>query len=550
MKRTLLFSTTMLAVAGISVNAQVAVQPMNANLELSAQKVVNTLNKNVNLQKKNVMKAAAEAAGPAYTLPAGTFFWGPDVNSGDHYPGALIPAYHDVTFKNNVEGATSQEWEYVIYEGQNANTYYSEEKDLTHNYAFGLAEFPTLTVDGGTPYRYGDFQSSQGAAASTILTGGNPDANYFGGQNGMYCGLTLMNYLDANGLSLVPSVDNAQWQTWGKTTAKVKGFGLLFPKPAVPYALSRLFITFANGNKEELPITVYRVKEEDGKYLVTDEVIANGVTKGSYSYYVQETSLYEFGFQRTEGELTSDITLTVNEPVFIQVDIPADAAISPISLLTQNENAEGVANSYAVYEDGTLFNLSNLGLEDGSYLAALDMRAEIYYAWLNSVGDDYEYVAPVEGGSKTFTLDSFWLSDNFEVSDSQNALYDWVNCSFEDGENGGVSMVLDVTALSPEVKGRWTNLFVTAPGVSAKFTVTQGEASVDGVETSAVVVSVVDGNFVVKGSNASVVDVYNVAGQKVASAAVDGETVVNAQDLAKDMYILKFNDNTAIKVVK
>ena len=550
MKRTLLFSATMLAVAGMSVNAQVAVQPINANLQSSAQKVVNTLNKNVNLQKKNVMKAAAEAAGPAYTLPAGTFFWGPDVNSGDHYPGALIPAYHDVTFKNNVEGATSQEWEYVIYEGQNANTYYSEEKDLTHNYAFGLAEFPTLTVDGGTPYRYGDFQSSQGAAASTILTGGNPDANYFGGQNGMYCGLTLMNYLDANGLSLVPSVDNAQWQTWGKTTAKVKGFGLLFPKPAVPYALSRLFITFANGNKEELPITVYRVKEEDGKYLVTDEVIANGVTKGSYSYYVQETSLYEFGFQRTEGELTSDITLTVNEPVFIQVDIPADAAISPISLLTQNENAEGVANSYAVYEDGTLFNLSNLGLEDGSYLAALDMRAEIYYAWLNSVGDDYEYVAPVDGGSKTFTLDSFWLSSSFEVSDTQNALYDWVNCSYEDLEGGGVSMVVDVTALPQGVEGRWTNLVVAAPGVSAKFTVTQGEASVEGVETSAVVVSVVDGNFVVKGSNASMVDVYNVAGQKVASAAVDGETVVNAENLAKGMYILKFNDNTAIKVVK
>lgn len=540
----------MLIVAGMAVNAQVAVQPINANLQSSAQKVVNTLNKNVNLQKKNVMKAAAEAAGPAYTLPAGTFFWGPDVNSGDHYPGALIPAYHDVTFKNNVEGATSQEWEYVIYEGQNANTYYSEEKDLTHNYAFGLAEFPTLTVDGGTPYRYGDFQSSQGAAASTILTGGNPDANYFGGQNGMYCGLTLMNYLDANGLSLVPSVDNAQWQTWGKTTAKVKGFGLLFPKPAVPYALSRLFITFANGNKEELPITVYRVKEEDGKYLVTDEVIANGVTKGSYSYYVQETSLYEFGFQRTEGELTSDITLTVNEPVFIQVDIPADAAISPISLLTQNENAEGVANSYAVYEDGTLFNLSNLGLEDGSYLAALDMRAEIYYAWLNSVGDDYEYVAPVDGGSKTFTLDSFWLSSSFEVSDTQNALYDWVNCSYEDLEGGGVSMVVDVTALPQGVEGRWTNLVVAAPGVSAKFTVTQGEASVEGVETSAVVVTVADGNFVVKGSNASMVDVYNLAGQKVASAAVDGETVVNAQDLAKGMYILKFNDNTAIKVVK
>ena len=50
MKRTLLFSATMLAVAGMSVNAQVAVQPINANLQSSAQKVVNTLNKNVKKQ--------------------------------------------------------------------------------------------------------------------------------------------------------------------------------------------------------------------------------------------------------------------------------------------------------------------------------------------------------------------------------------------------------------------------------------------------------------------------------------------------------------------
>ena len=548
MKRTLLFSTTMLAVAGISVNAQVAVQPMNANLELSAQKVVNTLDKNLQLQKKNV--EATDAAAPSYLLPGGTFFWGPDVNSGTHYPGALLPAYSDVTFKNNVKDAKSQEWEYVIYEGNSENSYFSEDKDLTVNYEFGLAKFPTLTVDGGTPYRYGDFQSTQGSAASTILTGGNPDANYFGGADGMYCGLTLMNYLDLAGFGTVPSVGDAQWQEWGETSAKMKGFGVLFPKPAVPYALSRLFMTFAHDNGEELPITVYRVKEDNGRYLVTDEVIATGKSTNVYTYYVEATSLYEFGFQRTEGELTSDIMLTIDGPVFIQIDMPAGSDIIPVSATSKNEYAEGVGYSYAVFEDGTLFNMASLGTADGGYLASLDLRAEVYYAWLRSVDDDYEYVAPVEGGSKTFTLDSFWLSDNFEVSDSQNALYDWVNCSFEDGENGGVSMVLDVTALSPEVKGRWTNLFVTAPGVSAKFTVTQGEASVDGVETSAVVVSVVDGNFVVKGSNASVVDVYNVAGQKVASAAVDGETVVNAQDLAKGMYILKFNDNTAIKVVK
>ena len=81
-------------------------------------------------------------------------------------------------------------------------------------------------------------------------------------------------------------------------------------------------------------------------------------------------------------------------------------------------------------------------------------------------------------------------------------------------------------------------------------TVQQGQAGVEAVETSANRVSVVNGNFEVEAASATSVDVYNVAGQKVASAAIEGTTVVPAQDLAKGLYILKFNDNTAVKVMK
>ena len=62
--------------------------------------------------------------------------------------------------------------------------------------------------------------------------------------------------------------------------------------------------------------------------------------------------------------------------------------------------------------------------------------------------------------------------------------------------------------------------------------------------------SVVDGNFVVESDNATSVAVYNLAGQKVAEAVFAGKATVPAADLAKGVYVVKFNDNTVVKVAK
>ena len=115
---------------------------------------------------------------------------------------------------------------------------------------------------------------------------------------------------------------------------------------------------------------------------------------------------------------------------------------------------------------------------------------------------------------------------------------------------GETTLVLTADPLPAGVTGRSAEVTVSIPGASKTFYVQQGEAGVEGVEVSANRVSVVNGNFEVEAASATSVDVYNVAGQKVASAAIEGTTVVPAQDLAKGMYILKFNDNTAVKVMK
>ena len=82
------------------------------------------------------------------------------------------------------------------------------------------------------------------------------------------------------------------------------------------------------------------------------------------------------------------------------------------------------------------------------------------------------------------------------------------------------------------------------------FVATQGEASVAGVEATNSKVSVVDGNFVVESDNATSVAVYNLAGQKVAEQAFAGKATIKASDFAKGIYVLKFNDNTVLKLTK
>ena len=79
------------------------------------------------------------------------------------------------------------------------------------------------------------------------------------------------------------------------------------------------------------------------------------------------------------------------------------------------------------------------------------------------------------------------------------------------------------------------------------------EAGVDevGVAESAAKVAVVGGDFVVTAPEGiDAVTVYNVAGQAVAASEVAGTTTVDAQSLAKGVYILRFNDGSTVKVMK
>lgn len=581
MKRTLLFSAAMLAAAGMTVNAadNTMVQTVDfeapAHLQVASAKSLPVFNikkkqdglKNYQFGKR--MLAPAEELAAYYMLPQGSFYWSPDLQQGAymrHF--SYGPAYGDMTFKNYSAGSKSQTWTYEVIEGEDMVEKTSTEKDLTLNYPFSLNTYPKLAASDGA--NTSNYQYSDGKGF--YITGGNPSMiiQQVGSSWGMTGSEVIMGSLSDPGYSSGLGVmDNNKSSWWGEfankelqmqTNGKVAGFGVMLLKPDVPYALSQVFLNLSElvGDKNaEISLTIYKVKEEGGKMYVTDEVVAKSTTTvgDAMSNYIADAYMLGFSFKQKEGELEKDITLTVDSSLFLQVEVPDGVTIAPIVDLSGEVMAD-YFNSYTVFEDGMMMPWHYIAFTDKTQtkqysVISWNMAFDVTYTWMFSADNDYEFDAPVEGGSKTFNINSLYIPDSWEVSDSNDALYNWVDYTpFYDETTGEMTVTFDVAELPAETKGRYTYVTISNPGSSARFTIVQGEAGVEGVETSAVVVSVVDGNFVVKGSNASVVDVYNVAGQKVASAAVDGETVVNAENLAKGMYILKFNDNTAIKVVK
>lgn len=485
-------------------------------------------------------------------------YFGPSVSTGGSYPNAsLTGAYQPTVFTNTSVIPGETEWEYGTYDGNDPVTLYSNDKDLTVEYPLCQVYYPTLnqTYDGQTTsYQFGPWSISGQEGKGFIQAGGCPE-DFMDGTD--FYGTINCNFYNVEGFGVLPSnsgEEAAQWQKFADTDAAVTGFGAYIPFNGCKYALSSVYFTILEATGDtSLPVKIY-VKKVNADGTIGD-VIASGesnVVDNSYSYFVNggETSMIEFTFTEKVGELVQTIIPTIDSDVFIELEIPDGLTLSPICMTSSV--APDYANLYTVFADGSLFSANNLSFTDGSMVCGGEFTFNITYTWMKTTDDNYRFDAPVEGGSKTFDIDAYYIPDAWTVEDSEGALYNWVNYSTNyDQTAGTLSLTFDVDPLPTEIKDRYTYVTVSNPGSSARFTIAQGDgSSVDGIETSAVVVSVVNGNFVVKGSNASSVDVYNVAGQKVASAAVDGETVVNAENLAKGMYILKFNDNTAIKVVK
>lgn len=186
---------------------------------------------------------------------------------------------------------------------------------------------------------------------------------------------------------------------------------------------------------------------------------------------------------------------------------------------------------------------------DWDTFTGFGLSFDVTYPWLMTEGSK-EFEANRAGDSKTFQFSSYYVPDAYEVEGE--GLDEWYTVTV--GEIDPNTYLTPVTIEVDPFTGedaRVAAVNFTVPGSKETIWVAQHSASsVDNVAASATKAAVEGGNFVVESANATAVAVYNVAGQKVASAAIEGKTVIPAADLANGMYILKFNDNTVVKVVK
>ena len=342
---------------------------------------------------------------------------------------------------------------------------------------------------------------------------------------------------------------------------KVTGMGMFIPQPAAPYTLSsaNVAVYYTDGkltDKSQLKATVYKV-EDDGSFTA----MAEGYCTPSEIYKADDKSYPKavFYFEREIDGLPTQAELFVDYPIVIQFS--ADLAEGEeFDFVNAFDSApKEVENNVYVFfndADGTrkMINTTALSFKDGSAAAGLYASFDATYSWLRSEEDAFE--AKPAGDSKTFEIDSYYNLVNSKGEElataSGEGLGDWYTVSFANSTNDEpAKMTVTVSALPEGTDVRSSYFDVEVFGMMKRFYVAQrSESGVSGLTASATKAFVNGGNIEVSSPKATSVAVYNVAGQKVAEQAFAGNATIKASNLAKGIYVLKFNDNTVLKLTK
>ena len=533
-----------------------------------------------------------------YSRPEGSFLFGLSEDFMSQASSEILTTpYVDVTWRNFSEGVKSNEWEYIDVENSTSSEIaylYSDERNLTVNYEPVSMDVPTLmyeTYKGETFEYYPAYETQTNTgetvmAPYTVTYGGGTTKNFLTEDGSSTVSMTMGagNYdLEKKYTAIITNEAGTEFlfgtggdATWQNAledpTARVAGVANVFDKPATPYVFTTLWINgeFAGSPDATFTLNIYEYTE-DGR-LNAEPIETSTATMKDVNTAAPGYCSLPFVFKEQVGSLTREKEVEIDSKIMVVVTF--DEKVTTFCPFMQSgPNEDGSCYSYAVIStteeneetgetvESTSFYPSNVfQISTGPLNSAFLFNMDATFTWFHS--EDNEFPAPVSGGEKSFTVESYYASSAWTVEgdavvgNSDNAWIDWaaedvlIEEAGQQYYTGETTLVLTADPLPAGVTGRSAEVTVSIPGASKTFYVQQGEAGVEAVETSANRVSVVNGNFEVEAATATAVDVYNVAGQKVASAAIEGATTIPAQDLAKGMYILKFNDNTAVKVMK
>lgn len=507
----------------------------------------------------------AAATAPNAVFPIGLSLDGYNLNdaSGNVLNLALAPYKTSLEWTNVSPAYESCTWTYPDEEGNETT---SSSKNLeAPEYGFGQYDAPSLvTKIGSKTSDAAKLYDAVQYGGSVMLRNGD---NYLSFDAAMYDLNRLVSKkakfsLTRDGVFGMGATSDATWNQLLKTEGmKVTGMGMFIPQPAAPYTLSsaNAVVYYTAGkltDKSQLKATVYKV-EDDGSFTA----MAEGYCSPSEFYKADEESNTKaiFYFEREIDGLPTQAELFVDYPIVIQfsADLAEGEEFDFVNAFDSAPN-EVENNVYVFFNDaeGTrkMINTTALSFEDGSAAAGLYASFDATYSWLRSDEDAFE--AKPAGESKTFDLDSYY---NLVSSKGENlatatgeGLGDWYTVSFANGSGTEpAKMTVTVNALPEGTDVRSSYFDVEVFGMKKRFYVAQhSEAGVSDLAVSATKAFVNGGNIVVSSPKATRVAVYNVAGQKVAEQAFAGKATIKASDFAKGIYVLKFNDNTVLKLTK
>lgn len=527
--------------------AEVNMQKANMTVHTSAPVAMKVNNvKNVAAVSRITPKAEAAVQSPLY-YQAGLFLEGYNTDfKGYIMPSFACPPFVEVSYLNASKQATAL-WTYGVGDKSNAGgeTLTSTDKNLVVNYPMTYSSAPILKVaDGQTWQPYGASETA-GTVAGMVNSTGLPSSLSTQHFNGAW----------------TPKTKDKKFAFGSDCEIGADGFGIVFDEPATPYYVESARMLIKNvslKNGAELTLNVYKINDDGtlgdkiavGKAGADDvKVIKSDLYCVTFSFFEEdelggmsevsfhpETGLfYEFTGFKGNSDISFD-SVCMNWPYVddegtIPMSYPAEVGylLAEGKMFTVSAVLDA-CTAPVLFVDGLMGGLSldknsNHFADNGG---SLDVAAETNLIMFN----DYA-TKPV---------------DYYAV---ENEVPEWLKISVSYDATAGTKFTFEAEPLPAGVSGRRADVSITTViGGRAVFVATQGDASVAGVEATNSKVAVVDGNFVVESDNATSVAVYNLAGQKVAEAAFAGKATVPAADLAKGVYVVKFNDNTVVKVAK
>ncbi|MBQ0116126.1 MAG: dockerin type I repeat-containing protein, partial [Bacteroidales bacterium] len=437
-------------------------------------------------------------------------------------PMVYMRPYLEMTVKNASTDASSYEWSYQKWNGEDYEDLTANTTDLVESWSWGEGFYaPLLKANGTSSYRlfsnYFDDDNKEIVKYDGFYLF-NPDPyEYMEGNafvspkvfsagvrdNSGYPGMYI--YTGAQGVKDDPSDGSGHW--FGKNYAGWNGMGIYVEKPTYAYALRGLAVKYAAfqmapgaTDPVELTATIYKAKKDSEGELEIGEPIMTAVAQLTADDAASNT-LY-FPLVEDEDGIETEVVLEIDEPLFITVTGYDNDNIKTWSMHISNDREdEGfgeIGYMLANVQDNDATTAERcIGLSEffknsvGFAAPTIFMDVEYPIVILNYSADTPEYKFPTNGGEiakkfedgKTYKgvhIFSSKSADELSITEKgKEDLPEWldieVNDVMKDGEYTG-EVVADVQCqpLPNGVAYRECVVDFGVPGGHLYYTMTQG----------------------------------------------------------------------------